>query len=85
MFCSVKQMKKMSFNYTILILLFGVIKAASSDTVYTKVVQLKGGQIRGSVIDTSHGERVEFYEAIKFGKFGKLFEITNVILFLFYF
>ncbi|XP_017481160.1 PREDICTED: cholinesterase 1-like, partial [Rhagoletis zephyria] len=35
---------------------------------YTSIVQLKNGQIRGSVIDAGDGLQVEFYEAIKFGK-----------------
>lgn len=46
---------------------------ANAETVFTNVVQLKSGQVRGSVIDVHGGHKVEFYEALKFGKFFYLF------------
>lgn len=41
----------------------------NAETVFTNIVQLKAGQVRGSVIDVHGGHKVEFYEALKFGKF----------------
>ncbi len=60
-------------NYAFLIVFVAHLSnfASLGDAVvnYTSIVQLKNGQIRGSVIDAGDGLQVEFYEAIKFGKF----------------
>ena len=60
-------------------------KATNAETQLTNVVQLKAGQIRGSLLDVYH-HKVEFYQAIKYGKpenasvFAKL-NSTFVLLF----
>ena len=45
--------------------------AAAAEPSYTQTVQLKSGKVRGLVVDAGDQKKVEFFQAIRYGKFEK--------------
>ncbi len=43
--------------------------AAAAEPSYTQTVQLKSGKVRGLVVDAGDQKKVEFFQAIRYGKF----------------